>query len=294
MAGGSYTRSPYPQDDADYTRPVTRRATRILEVVEADQVPRRSWSPSTVARPTRVLEIYDTPLQKHRPWLVPIIVCSIGVIAVLLVLISAGLYQNPNTRGEVINFQGGGAYSIQVGGSASAVSKWQKSNQPLPLQNPVIQSRGPYSVLGKPTLSVARINQIMAAYHSPAAGKGQTMYDLGVKYGIDPAVALAFFLHESTMGTAGEARITYSLGNIRCTQGFPCPDGYTHYPSWEVGFEQWYKLMRNLYIAQWGKTTFETIIPTYAPQADNNDEAAYIRSLKHSLDVWHSGGIVVY
>lgn len=293
MAGGSYTRSPFPQDDSDYTRPVTRRATRMLEVVEADQVPRRTWSSSTATRPTRVLEIYDRPLEKHQSWLKPLILCVVGVIAALLVLVAAGVYQNPASQGQVISFQGGGAYSIQVGGSASAVSKWQKSTKPLPLQKPVIQSKGPYAVLGKPTLSVARINQIMAAYHSPATGKGQTLYDLGVKYGIDPAVALAFFLHESTMGTAGEARVTFSLGNIRCTQGFPCPDGYSHYPSWEVGFEQWYKLIRNLYIAQMGKTTFETIIPTYAPQADHNDESAYIGSLKHSLDTWHSGGVVV-
>ena len=37
------------------------------------------------------------------------------------------------------------------------------------------------------------------------------MYDLGVKYGIDPVFALAFFMHESLFGTTGEAGRRYRL-----------------------------------------------------------------------------------
>src|SRR5205807_606523 len=69
-----------------------------------------------------------------------------------------------------------------------------------------------YRVLGKPTVDVTLINRVLLAYHSPAAGKGQALYDDGVKYGIDPVFALAFFLQESTFGTAGVARVTHSLG----------------------------------------------------------------------------------
>jgi hypothetical protein len=79
-----------------------------------------------------------------------------------------------------------------------------------------------YSVLSKPTITAAFINQVLAAYHSPATGKGQALYDDGVQYGIDPAFALAFFMHESTFGTAGEARITLALGNLRCIPNRPC------------------------------------------------------------------------
>ena len=42
-------------------------------------------------------------------------------------------------------------------------------------------------------------------------------YNLGIKYGINPAYALAFFVHESGCGTKGVARFTKSLGNIRTT-----------------------------------------------------------------------------
>ena len=59
--------------------------------------------------------------------------------------------------------------------------------------------------------------------------------------------------------------------------------------SLEDGFEQWYKLIRNLYVAQWGLVTVDRIIPTYAPNSDHNNETAYIASLKHEIDTWHAG-----
>ena len=36
-----------------------------------------------------------------------------------------------------------------------------------------------YVVTGHPTISVAFINRMLKAYHSPAMGKGQALYDLG-------------------------------------------------------------------------------------------------------------------
>ena len=160
-----------------------------------------------------------------------------------------------------------------------------------------------YSVIGKPSLSVDFINRVLAAYGSPAVGKGQALYDLGVKYGIDPAFALAFFQHESTFGKAGEANTTLSLGNLRCvpdaacinTSGQQCQPQqscYAAFPTWEAGFEAWYKLIRTLYVSAWGLTTVDQIIPKYAPTADHNDEANYIASLKHSLDTWHAGEVI--
>ncbi len=95
----------------------------------------------------------------------------------------------------------------------------------------------PYSVLGVPTISPAFINSVLAAAHSPAVGKGQALYDDGVKYGIDPVFALAFFEHESSFGTTGIARYSLSLGNLRCIQGAVCRDNFAWFPTWEAGFE---------------------------------------------------------
>src|SRR5579863_816210 len=40
-----------------------------------------------------------------------------------------------------------------------------------------------YSVVGKPTIDADLINRVLERYHSPASGKGQALYDGGVKYG---------------------------------------------------------------------------------------------------------------
>ncbi len=112
---------------------------------------------------------------------------------------------------------------------------------------------------------------------------------MGVKYGIDPAFALAFFMHESSFGTQGEAQASLSLGNLRCIPNFKCQDGYAWFTTWDDGFQAWYELIRNLYVSQWGLTTVNQIIPKYAPTADNNDEAAYIASVEHAISTWRAG-----
>src|SRR5947209_1805646 len=75
---------------------------------------------------------------------------------------------------------------------------------------------GAYSVLGPPSISASFIDRVLSAYHSPAAGLGPMIESQGVRYGIDPVYALAFFWHESGFGTTGEARVTFSPGNERC------------------------------------------------------------------------------
>jgi hypothetical protein len=151
----------------------------------------------------------------------------------------------------------------------------------------------PASVIGKPTVTVGLINQVLDAYSSPAAGKGQALFNLGVQYGIDPAFALAFFLHESSFGKNGWGAANHSLGNIRCSTGYACGGGYRAYATWEEGFHDWYELIRNLYIAQWGCTTVEEIIPHYAPAADQNDEQGYVTAVEEAVATWRSGKVVV-
>src|SRR5579859_3464005 len=108
-------------------------------------------------------------------------------------------------------------------------------------------------VRGRPSLFAAFMNRVLGAASSPAAGRGQVLYDLSLKYGIDDAFALAFFWHESNFGVNGEANITHSLGNLRCipdaacvnTDGAPCQPQqscYAAFPTWAAGFEAWYRL----------------------------------------------------
>ncbi len=157
------------------------------------------------------------------------------------------------------------------------------------LQSASFSASKEYSVLGDPSISADFINRILESYDSPAAGKGQALYDYGVKYGIDPVYALAFFMHESTFGEQGVATVTHSLGNMRARPGEPEYHGYRLYDTWEEGFEDWYKLIANQYVAQWRLTTVDQIIPIYAPSSDNNDVAAYIRAVETAVNTWRSG-----
>ncbi len=149
------------------------------------------------------------------------------------------------------------------------------------------------SVVGPPTITVAGIEQVLASYNSPAVGHGQEIYDLGIKYGINPAISLAFFIHESGAGSnpawAGwkdDGTTTNNVGNIICTPGYRCHGRFRDYASWGEGIEDWYKLITELYVGEWGRSTVEQIIPKYAPSADNNDEGAYINSVKRMVESW--------
>ncbi len=278
---------------------IPRRATRKLSdveneeyetnIIETDKVPIKRTSGLLPAQHTYELQ---HPLTRHRIWLNPMLVCMVVIVVGSLVIISAALFQRPGPS-QVVSDASVGSFPIQLGGSIDAFNTWQNSNGPIANKKPIPTNKGPYSVLGKPTISASFINQVLASYNSPAAGKGQTMYDLGVKYGIDPVFALAFFMHESLFGTTGEARATLSLGNSRCIPTRPCIDqnrgGYAKMYSWEDGFDQFYKLIRNLYVAQWGLVTVDQIIPTYAPNSDGNNEKGYIAALKHEIDSWRAG-----
>jgi flagellum-specific peptidoglycan hydrolase FlgJ len=151
---------------------------------------------------------------------------------------------------------------------------------------PAADAAAPYQVDTAPSITVERIEAVLQQYGSPAVGTGQAFYDLGVKYGINPAVALAFFIHESSCGTKGVARFTKSIGNIRTTPGYRDYQGYRAYDSWEQGIEDYYKLIRDLYIDGWGLHTLAQILPRYAPPADNNDTGAYIQNVQKLMDSW--------
>ena len=147
-------------------------------------------------------------------------------------------------------------------------------------------------VTGRPTVTASFINHILTLAHSPTQGIGQVMYQQGIKYGIDPVYALAFFHHESSFGLAGMARSTHSIGNIRCTQGYTCDPtrGYRSYPSYAVGVEDWYQLIASVYIPR-GFNTVEKIIPVYAPTRDHNNEADYIASVNADVTRWREGRV---
>ena len=167
----------------------------------------------------------------------------------------------------------------------------------VPVQTPVQSLARVETITNPPQLSPSFLNRVLASYGSPAQGTGQALYALGQRYGISSDVALAFFGHESTFGTTGEARASRSLGNLRCLDASyddlhsSCRDGYAWFPTWEAGFEAYYRLLRNLYVNTWHLTTFAQVIHRYAPASDHNDEVAYVRDLVAFLSAWYQGRV---
>ena len=139
----------------------------------------------------------------------------------------------------------------------------------------------PHELAHCPTVTAAFIDHVLTLAHSPAVGLGTVLYQEGVKRGIDPAYALGFFDEESNYGRLGVARVTLSLGNIRCSSGYRCIEGYRAYASWSEGAIDWYNLIANVYLAH-GLKTVEQVVPVYAPSTENN-VAAYIANVNNDV-----------
>lgn len=155
---------------------------------------------------------------------------------------------------------------------------------------------GDYTLRSAPSLTPDQIDRILATYGSPAAGTGQVWYDLGRQYGIDPAFALAFFISESTAGTAKmwagrkpDGTTTHNIGNIICA-GYPtCYGRFRDYPSWEAGIADWYRLIDVEYLRGRGHKTLADVLPVYAP-ATENDVNGYMRLVQRLVDQWRTSG----
>jgi hypothetical protein len=148
-----------------------------------------------------------------------------------------------------------------------------------------------WSVQGSPSIPASLIWRVLKVSGSPALDDAQALYDEGVRSGIDPAFALAFFLHESTFGTQGVARETHSLGNIICTPGYHCIGRFRSYASWVQGFRDWYALITREYLSH-GLKTVDQIIPVYAPANENNVQA-YVCAVKRAVSGWRAGAVTI-
>lgn len=169
--------------------------------------------------------------------------------------------------------------------ASNAISKVFAQNVPA----------GQHAVLGEPTVSAQFVNNVLAHYGSPAQGTGQIWIDMGHRYGIDPAYALAFFIHESSAGTnpgwAGNkpgGATTHNIGNIICAGYATCFGRFRDYNSWDAGIEDWYKLISKEYVGDRGAVTVEQIIPIYAPSFEN-DVNNYVNTVVDLANDWRQG-----
>jgi hypothetical protein len=163
---------------------------------------------------------------------------------------------------------------------------------PKPFKEYAVRAVGDYHLQGASSLSAEDIDAILSSYGSPAAGTGQAWLELGQERNIDPAFALAFFIHESQAGThpnwAGmkdDGSTTHNVGNIICAGYDTCYGRFRDYDSWEDGIADWYRLIDDEYIKGRGMQTLDEVIPVYAP-AFENDVNAYTDAVKQMVDSW--------
>lgn len=135
----------------------------------------------------------------------------------------------------------------------------------------------------------------LAAWRSPAAPEADACFSAVAAEGVDPAIGLAFFWHESQAATdpAYAKGWLKNPGNIKGTWGHVVSrdaSGFAGYATWAEGFAGWAKLIRGLYVEAWGLTTPRAALVKYAPSSDGNRPAAYATAVERMVAQWAAAG----
>lgn len=165
-----------------------------------------------------------------------------------------------------------------------ALAGWTAMPRPAAAQQSGLTFKAP------PRISKGSFTRILTGAGSPAAPYGDELYDIIVSYGLDPAVALAFFQHESQYCTTGRCARA-DLRNwgmlrrpIRANRSAGSAEGFVRYVSWDASVRDWCELVLG-YISR-GLDTVEKAVPVYAPQSDGNVPTAYISAIRRQVAAW--------
>lgn len=157
----------------------------------------------------------------------------------------------------------------------------------------------------RPRISREGFAEVLRAHDSPAAPVAGRLWDLVKSYGLDPAVALAFFKHESTYGTKGVAIATHNWGNIKvgswairegyADTSYITPDGRPFLvfrrreneeagEEWLRSLQTWCELIYHTYIHKWGLHTVSQVLTKYLGPGDA--PKAYAADVNNTVEVW--------
>lgn len=167
------------------------------------------------------------------------------------------------------------AWQVEMGNVGLHYLAWRKQQE--------------LSFSGPARLSLAKFKAVLQSYKSPVIGEADDLYATIQNYGLDPAVALAFFVRESGAGTAvGYCNGQNSLdnknwGNVRGDENGVC--GFQRFPSWKAGLDAWCRLMIKYYVNR-GLDNINKAVPIYAPAADGNDVNEYLTSVYRLVMRW--------
>lgn len=147
-----------------------------------------------------------------------------------------------------------------------------------------------------PRISLAQFARVLTRASSPAAASAAAMYEACARRGVDPALLLAFFEHESEYGQRGLCA-SYDLrnpGNVRravdehrgTLLDIPGRGPFFKFSSWELGAADWAERMRDRYTRALGLATVRRAVPVYAPATDRNNPDAYVADVLASVAQW--------
>lgn len=136
-----------------------------------------------------------------------------------------------------------------------------------------------FTILARPRISLGTFTRILTAAHSPAAPVAAECWAGIVAHGVDPALALAVFQHETSYGTRGIGPSTRNWGALRRSPHYPSPSGFVRYPSWPAGARDAARLLA-IYgadqIRPGRKTSTAQTFPfVWAPASDGNAPDRY-------------------
>jgi hypothetical protein len=149
--------------------------------------------------------------------------------------------------------------------------------------------------IAPPRISLGQFTRALERAQSPALKEATELYQTCITFGVDPAVALAFFKHESSCGTAGVARETRNWGNIRRSQGraLRVANGWAYYASWKDSLADWCQLITSQYVQRWKLTSLRLALPRYAPTSDGNAPNKYIDAVLADVSAWIAADVDV-
>lgn len=154
---------------------------------------------------------------------------------------------------------------------------------------------GDLNIKGPPSANPEQIQTFLEKMGSPAAkeaGFSQALYTACTDRGIDPAVAVGFFLQESTCGRYGRGHENHSMGNIKGTapESGGSDGTFRHYNTWAEGARDWARLIDENYVQKRGLNTLSQVISVYAPGSDNNNERGYVATVKGVVENFKKQG----
>jgi|GEM_PF-2438609 len=142
---------------------------------------------------------------------------------------------------------------------------------------------------GPARISMDKFRAVLKSYGSPVTDNAEDFYNLINGYGLDPAVALGFFVRESGAGTAngycdGKSSLdNKNWGNARGDRSGAC--GFQKFATWRDGLDYWCRIMVKYYVKQ-GLDRLEKAVPVYAPTADGNDVNEYLSTVYQMVVRW--------